>query len=128
MVAERLLWGRIMSEPPEWTPEDQEIIDYWHGLDKVSSAIGGYMMLVTSLPLTTIRKLLSFTEIECHDEDTSGAQPGVLVFRDIHSPHPRVEYIANKGVGDNVRLSPDRCVIPLQSIFFLIMNLAKGVQ
>jgi hypothetical protein len=86
------------------------------------------MMLVTSLPLTTIRKLLSFTEIECRDKDPGGAQPGVLVFHDIHSPHPRVEYIANKGVDDNVRLSPNRCVVPLQPIFFLIMNLAKGVQ
>jgi hypothetical protein len=85
-------------------------------------------MVATGLPLRTIMKLVSFAEIECRDEDPSGAQPGVLVFRDIHSPHPRVEYIANKGVGDNVRLSPDRCVIPLQPIFFLIMNLAKGVQ
>jgi hypothetical protein len=118
-----------MSEQPEWTPEQQEVIDYWARLDKVSSTIGGYLLATSELALETIIKLLPLAEFAWRDKDPSG----VIVFHDIHSQHPRVEYVEDKSAGDNVRLgfyklSPDRCVIPLEPIFFLIMKLAKGVQ
>jgi hypothetical protein len=118
-----------MIEQPEWTPEDEKIIDYWAGLDRVSSTIGAYLLSTSKLPVETITKLLPLAEFAWRNKDPSG----VIVFHDIHSPYPRVEYVEDKSAGHNVRLgfyklSPDRCVIPLEPIFFLVMNLAKGVQ
>jgi hypothetical protein len=118
-----------MSEQPEWTPQEQEMIDYWAGLDLVSSAIGGYMLVASNLPLETITRLLPIAEIAWRNHDPSGA----LVFHGISSAYPRVEYLADKGVGANVmlgfyQLMADCCVIPLEPIFFLSMRPTKGVQ
>jgi hypothetical protein len=118
-----------MSEQPEWTPQEKEMIDYWAGLDRVSSMIGAYMLFASALPVETITRLLPLAEFAWRDKEPSG----VVVFHDIHSPHPRVEYVEEKGAGDNVRLgfyklSPDCCVIPLEPIFFVSMGPTKGVQ
>jgi hypothetical protein len=118
-----------MTEQPEWTSEEKDVIDYWARLDRVSSTIGAYMLFASDLPVETVTRLLPLADFAWRDKDPSG----VIVFHDIHSQHPRVEYVEDKSAGDNVRLgfyklSPDRCVIPLEPIFFLIMNLAKGVQ
>ena len=113
-----------ITDQPEWTPEQQEVIEYFAGLDKFSLAIAGYMMGVSELPPQTIRKVLPLAEIAWRDKDMSGS----LVFHDIETPSPRVEYtadpvkIALSGFGRN------RCVVPLKPIFFLIANRAKGVQ
>jgi len=113
-----------LTDQPEWTPEQQEVIDYFARLDKFSLAIAGYMMDVSELPPQTIRKLLPLAEIAWRDKDMSGS----LVFHNIETPSPRVEYTANpvkialSGFGRN------RCVVPLKPIFFLIANRAKGVR
>jgi hypothetical protein len=118
-----------MSEQPEWTPEEKDVIDYWAALDRVSSTIGAYMLFASDLPVETVTRLLPLAEFAWRDKDPSG----VIVFHDIHSQHPRVEYVTNKGVGDDVRLGfyklrGDCCVIPMEPIFFVSMGPTKGVQ
>jgi hypothetical protein len=113
-----------ITDQPEWTPEQQEVIDYLAGLDKFSLAISGYMMGVSGLPPQTIRKLLPLAEIAWRDKDLSGA----LVFHDIETPSPRVEYTADPMMIALSALGRKRCVVPLEPIFLIIANRAKGVQ
>jgi hypothetical protein len=51
-----------MSEQPEWMPEQRQMIDYWAGLDKVSSTIGAYLLFASDLPAETITRLLPLAE------------------------------------------------------------------
>lgn len=119
-----------MTEQPEWTPEQQEIIDYWSELDKLSSTIAAYMMGVSNLPFRTIRKLLSLAEIAWRDKDVRG----FLFFRNIDSPSPHVEYIAEpKTAMDKIRVAfygrmRNCCMIPLEPIFLLMTHQTKRVQ
>ena len=71
---------------PEWTPEQQKLIDYFGTLERIALSIAAWMH--TTLPIETIRKLLPLADIACRDKDPAGA----LVFFGIETPHPRVEY------------------------------------
>jgi hypothetical protein len=116
-----------MTEQPEWTPEQQEIINYSASLDMVSKAFSLYMMETCNLSFATIGKLLPLAEIAWRDKDPKG----VLVFHNIDTPNPRVEYTANPikialyRYGRNVS---NRCMVPLETILWILTRQAKGVQ
>ena len=103
------------SECPEWTPE-QELIDWFRGLDRVAKTIAVYMEL--TLPLATVRKLLPLADIAWHDKDPSGA----LIFFGINTPFPRVEYCA-KNAQIRARLNgPNSYALPLHPVLELSMG------
>lgn len=102
----------------EWTPEQQELIDYFAGLDRVAGSIAAYMQL--TLPVETVRKLLPLADIACRDKDPAGA----LVFLGIETPHPRVEYFADAGSMEValLRRSSNRYVLPLHPVLEFSMG------
>jgi len=105
-------------ENPEWTPEEQKLIDYFGTLDRVGVSIASYMQL--TLPIATIRKLLPLADIACREKDPAGA----LVFFEIDRRFPRVTYYP-KGNSVAVALargSSSCYVLPLHAVLEFSMG------
>jgi hypothetical protein len=106
------------SELSEWTPEQQKLIDYFGGLDRIGLSIAAYMQL--ALPMEAITKLLPLADIAIRDKDPAGA----LVFFETETPFPHVKYypdaksvlVALVGHGSN------RFVLPLAPVIELSMG------
>jgi hypothetical protein len=118
MILVMFFRGVIMEneEQPEWTPKQQELIDYFAGLDRISTSIAAYMQL--TLPLETVRKLLPLADIACRDKDPAGT----LLFWNINTAFPRVEYFPRNGQ-TRAALSGVNCyALPLHPVLELSMG------
>lgn len=101
----------------QWTPDQQEMVEFFAGRDRVANA----MTLVMShdgLRLTTIKSLLPIAELAWRNKETWWEASGALLFLDIETPSPRVEFLskANGVKLQLLKLSPSRYVLPLLEI------------
>ena len=98
----------------DWSPEQQQELN-----DRVTNAIAE-AMLKDKLPAQTVRKLIPFAELAWRGQDPSGA----LLFLDIGSPSPRVEFMPEaEGVKvELLKRSSNRYVLPLRRVFEIAMR------